>query len=1267
MFDNYSYLYSYSIPEHSSHPLHVQVMELFASMRDQSVKSQSQSQSTSNLTSLCQDISPSSSHFFEVYYIGKIRVSQRKVPESFIDEALDKFKVHEEEKRNRFNYDDKTLVQITDVQNKLSASSPRNELHKSAEALATTEKNQSPPPNTPPGRSRAGSVGTIRRQEQVEHNRTMLFLVGRTDLRLISPDKKQVLLHKQLKDVTFIVQGKTHGDHFGFISKEQGSQDSYIGYVFKCQDCSTADEVVGTITQAWTTCNNVKKEKAPVMSCDHCPMIWYHKLCSEIEGMTNDKKVQSVILKHVSQLPEEEQVIVQTKLSGAETLGDIETKEQNELLMMLLRAHCESKQNRHVHDTAENRHEFLNQYLGGSTIFMKAKRSLTSSFDQLLKRRNSRDDMGGSPQMVKEISLPMSATLCKEGSPTPSTPDTPSTPGGETRPRSATIGSESPNPNDVILTQATPHKGSPMSMMNIFLKVGNSPKTPPTSDTEDDKEFQTPRTPASWRQAIFNTVVTPSSKLKSEQMTKKDKADYRDLWRKAINQQVLLIRMDRENARLKANQEEATVKRIKLDYDNIGSCAKENMSVFETILNDKSGRMYNREMLMQAIRQGVPRSKRGEVWLFLAQQYCKKNPMDTSKFPNYNVSYEQLLKQLTCHQHAILLDLGRTFPTHPYYSSPLGPGQLSLFNVLKAYSLLDPELGYCQGLSFVAAVLLLHHSEEQAFMMLRHLMFRRGLRQTYLPDMSALQVQLYQFSRLLLDHYPDLHAHFDTHEVHPTLYAAPWLLTLFSSQFPLGFVTRVFDMVLVENPEIMFRVMLSLLGYHRENLLQCENFETCMDYLKTTIIQMDKKSVDAIVKQVFILDVSKQLLEYGVEYHVIQEQMAIPRPEAKTIKQLEIMNKALLQQNRSLHQQLEMATSNVQRLEQNRGTQMAHMNRLETELRSQEVTITALGNYINSLAYDKTEIVLPSDILRILSQINVLQRRKSEGITKPKTTTPRKVLKSTVSSPDFGDRVSRIFRRNNLQIFSESNDSETDDESLFTKSLSDTKGIATKLKPKQPLNTTQSSPNSLTRNGSLGRILTQEDIDSLKKIAEKQNEKSIERQSSINIEISGVDENANMKPEPTSSSLTTSQSETEGSGSDSHTKENMVNAIPNKTVPPPQPNNSLKTRKISTGYLRRSTSANNVPTRSDLKQDNEGINKGFAPFSINQKPDSSYFNSDVPSLSPPPNGNRKLTESLLNNNDVSMMINKKTDFANPDKLNSATSDLLFNRNNLLTR
>lgn len=82
--------------------------------------------------------------------------------------------------------------------------------------------------------------------------------------------------------------------------------------------------------------------------------------------------------------------------------------------------------------------------------------------------------------------------------------------------------------------------------------------------------------------------------------------------------------------------------------------------------------------------------------------------------------------------------------------------------------------------------------ESKAFFLLRHLMFRRNLRKQYLPDMIGLQIKLYQLSRLLHDQIPELYNHFDLYEVAPTLYAAPWMLTVFASQFPLGFVTRVF-------------------------------------------------------------------------------------------------------------------------------------------------------------------------------------------------------------------------------------------------------------------------------------------------------------------------------------------------------------------------------------------------------------------------------------------------------------------------------------------
>lgn len=47
-------------------------------------------------------------------------------------------------------------------------------------------------------------------------------------------------------------------------------------------------------------------------------------------------------------------------------------------------------------------------------------------------------------------------------------------------------------------------------------------------------------------------------------------------------------------------------------------------------------------------------------------------------------------------------------------------------------------------------------------------------------------------------------------------------------------------------------------------------------------------------------------MEYGVEYHVLQEELSSPNPEIKKIKQIEEMNKTLMQQNKILHEQLEV-------------------------------------------------------------------------------------------------------------------------------------------------------------------------------------------------------------------------------------------------------------------------------------------------------------------------------------------------------------------------
>ncbi|XP_072352658.1 TBC1 domain family member 1 isoform X2 [Scyliorhinus torazame] len=427
---------------------------------------------------------------------------------------------------------------------------------------------------------------------------------------------------------------------------------------------------------------------------------------------------------------------------------------------------------------------------------------------------------------------------------------------------------------------------------------------------------------------------------------KRTSGELRDLWRKAILQQILLLRMEKENQKLQASESDLQNKRLKLDYEEITLCLKEVTLVWEKMLTLPARPMvkFDMENIHAAMGQGVPRQHRGEIWKLLAEQYQLRYRLPVKQRPK-DTPYEELLKQLTSHQHAILIDLGRTFPTHPYFTTPLGAGQLSLYNLLKAYSLLDQEVGYCQGLSFVAGILLLHMSEEDAFHMLKFLMYDVGLRKQYRPDMIILQIQMYQLSRLLHDYHRDLYCHFEENEISPSLYAAPWFLTVFASQFPLGFVARVFDMIFLQGSEVIFKVALSLLGSHKPLILQHESLESIIDFIKCTLPNLGLVQMEKTINQVFEMDLSKQLQAYEVEYHVLQDELIDSSPamsENERLEKLEKSNNSLRKQNSDLLEELEVAHTKIESLEATVKSLLSNEGKLKQTICTLELERAAL-------------------------------------------------------------------------------------------------------------------------------------------------------------------------------------------------------------------------------------------------------------------------------------------------------------------------------------
>ncbi|GAB4814895.1 hypothetical protein N2152v2_001941 [Parachlorella kessleri] len=183
-------------------------------------------------------------------------------------------------------------------------------------------------------------------------------------------------------------------------------------------------------------------------------------------------------------------------------------------------------------------------------------------------------------------------------------------------------------------------------------------------------------------------------------------------------------------------------------------------------------------------------------------------------------------------------DIHRTFPEHPMFG--FEQGQQALFRVLKAYSLHDIEVGYCQGMAFVAGLLLFYMNEEPAFQMFCRMLGAAGpnLRRLYLPGLEGLKAELRAFEFLMARHLPNLKAHLEACGVVPVLFASQWFLTAFSCPFPVHFACRLVDVMAVEgDSSIMLRTALTIMAECEADLFLLDDFEAIITYLKVEPVQ----------------------------------------------------------------------------------------------------------------------------------------------------------------------------------------------------------------------------------------------------------------------------------------------------------------------------------------------------------------------------------------------------------------------------------------------
>ncbi|XP_055441101.1 ecotropic viral integration site 5 protein homolog isoform X1 [Bubalus kerabau] len=324
---------------------------------------------------------------------------------------------------------------------------------------------------------------------------------------------------------------------------------------------------------------------------------------------------------------------------------------------------------------------------------------------------------------------------------------------------------------------------------------------------------------------------------------------------------------------------------------NLSHLEEDSWILWGRVVNEwEDVRKKKEKQVKELVRKGIPHHFRAIVWQLL----CSAQSMPIKD------QYSELLKMTSPCEKLIRRDIARTYPEHNFFKEKDSLGQEVLFNVMKAYSLVDREVGYCQGSAFIVGLLLMQMPEEEAFCVFVKLMQDYRLRELFKPSMAELGLCMYQFECMIQEHLPELFVHFQSQSFHTSMYASSWFLTIFLTTFPLPIATRIFDIFMSEGLEIVFRVGLALLQMNQAELMQLD-MEGMLQHFQKVIPHQFDGGPDKLIQAAYQVKYnSKKMKKLEKEYTTIKTK---EMEEQVEIKRLRTENRLLKQRIETLEKE----------------------------------------------------------------------------------------------------------------------------------------------------------------------------------------------------------------------------------------------------------------------------------------------------------------------------------------------------------------------------
>ncbi|XP_077879344.1 USP6 N-terminal-like protein isoform X4 [Ictidomys tridecemlineatus] len=182
------------------------------------------------------------------------------------------------------------------------------------------------------------------------------------------------------------------------------------------------------------------------------------------------------------------------------------------------------------------------------------------------------------------------------------------------------------------------------------------------------------------------------------------------------------------------------------------------------------------------------------------------------------------------------LDVNRTFRDHIMFRDRYGVKQQSLFHVLAAYSIYNTEVGYCQGMSQITALLLMYMNEEDAFWALVKLFSgpKHAMHGFFVQGFPKLLRFQEHHEKILNKFLSKLKQHLDTQEIYTSFYTMKWFFQCFLDRTPFTLNLRIWDIYIFEGERVLTAMSYTILKLHKKHLMKL-SMEELVEFLQETL------------------------------------------------------------------------------------------------------------------------------------------------------------------------------------------------------------------------------------------------------------------------------------------------------------------------------------------------------------------------------------------------------------------------------------------------